>query len=53
MALCMATSYEPQVAQMNEEPTSESFLDLTLMQCNQERRVLSLTEHPGNTQIPM
>ncbi len=28
----MATSYGLQVAQMNEEPTPESSLDLTLMQ---------------------
>ncbi len=28
----MATFYRPQVAQANEEPTLESFLDLTLMQ---------------------
>ncbi len=32
MALCMATSYGPQAAQMNEEPASKSSLDLTLMQ---------------------
>jgi hypothetical protein len=30
MALCMVTSYGPQVAQANEEPPSESSLDLTL-----------------------
>jgi hypothetical protein len=28
----MATSYEPQTTQVNEEPTLESFIDLTLMQ---------------------
>jgi len=28
----MATSYGPQIAQMNEEPTPESSLDLTLTQ---------------------
>jgi hypothetical protein len=28
----MVTSYEPQVAQANEEPPSESSLDLTLTQ---------------------
>jgi hypothetical protein len=28
----MATSYEPQATQMNEEPTLESSLDLTLTQ---------------------
>ncbi len=32
MALCMATSYGPQAAQINEKPTSKSSLDLTLMQ---------------------
>jgi hypothetical protein len=34
----MATSYEPQAAQMNEEPTLELFLDLMLMQhpCDEE-----------------
>jgi hypothetical protein len=32
MALCMVTSYKPQTAQVNEEPASESSLDLTLMQ---------------------
>jgi hypothetical protein len=32
MALCMATSYGPQVAQVNEELTPKSFLNLTLMQ---------------------
>jgi hypothetical protein len=32
MASCMATSYEPQVAQMNEKSGPESSLDLTLMQ---------------------
>ncbi len=32
MASCMATSYRPQVAQMNEEPAPESFLDLMLSQ---------------------
>jgi len=38
MASCMATSYEPQAAQMNEEPTLELFLDLMLMQhpCDEE-----------------
>ncbi len=30
MALCMPTSYEPQVAQVNEELALDSFLDLTL-----------------------
>jgi uncharacterized membrane protein len=30
MALRMATSYRPQAAQANEEPTQESSLDLTL-----------------------
>ncbi len=28
----IATSYGPQIAQMNEEPTSESSLDLALTQ---------------------
>jgi len=32
MVSCMATSYGPQVAQMNEKLPSESFLDLTLTQ---------------------
>jgi hypothetical protein len=32
MALHMATSYGPQAAQMNEESTLESSLDLTLTQ---------------------
>jgi hypothetical protein len=32
MASCMVTSYGPQAAQVNEEPPSESSLDLTLMQ---------------------
>ncbi len=32
MASRMATSYGPQVTQVNEEPTLESSLDLTLMQ---------------------
>jgi hypothetical protein len=32
MASHMATSYGPQVVQVNEEPASESSLDLTLMQ---------------------
>jgi len=32
MASCTVTSYGPQVAQANEEPPSESSLDLTLMQ---------------------
>jgi len=32
MASCMAMSYGPQVAQVNEEPALESCLDLTLMQ---------------------
>ncbi len=32
MTACMAMSYEPQVAQVNEESTPKSFLDLTLMQ---------------------
>ncbi len=32
MASRMATSYEPQAMQVNEEPTPESSLDLTLMQ---------------------
>jgi hypothetical protein len=30
MASCTVTSYGPQVAQVNEEPPSESSLDLTL-----------------------
>jgi len=30
MVLCTVTSYEPQAAQANEEPPSESSLDLTL-----------------------
>jgi hypothetical protein len=32
MALRMATSYGPQIAQGNEEPTAESSLDLMLTQ---------------------
>jgi hypothetical protein len=32
MASCMGTSYEPRVAQVNEESPSESSLDSTLMQ---------------------
>ncbi len=32
MASCMVTSYGPQTAQANEEPASESSLDLTLTQ---------------------
>jgi len=32
MALRTVTSYEPQAAQVNEEPPSESSLDLTLTQ---------------------
>jgi hypothetical protein len=38
MALCTATSYEPQAAQANAEPPSESSLDLTLTQhlCDEE-----------------
>ncbi len=32
MASCMATSYELQAAQVNEELASESSLDLTLTQ---------------------
>jgi hypothetical protein len=32
MALCMATFYRPQAAQVNEESPPESSLDLTLMQ---------------------
>jgi hypothetical protein len=37
MASRMATSYELQVAQMNEEPIPESTLNLTLMQhCRDE-----------------
>jgi hypothetical protein len=32
MASRIITSYRPQAAQANEEPPSESFLDLTLMQ---------------------
>jgi hypothetical protein len=32
MASCMVTSYDPQVAQANEKPPSESSLDLTLTQ---------------------
>jgi uncharacterized membrane protein len=32
MALCMATSYGPQAAQMNEESAPESSLDLMLTQ---------------------
>jgi hypothetical protein len=32
MVLCMATSYEPQVAQVNEELTLKSSLHLTLTQ---------------------
>jgi hypothetical protein len=32
MASRMITSYEPQAAQVNEEPPSESSLNLTLMQ---------------------
>jgi hypothetical protein len=32
MALRMVTSYRPQIAQMNEKPTSKSSLDLTLTQ---------------------
>jgi len=32
MVLCMATSYEPQVAQANKEPTLELSLNLTLTQ---------------------
>jgi hypothetical protein len=32
LALCMAMSYGLQAAQVNEEPASESSLDLTLMQ---------------------
>jgi hypothetical protein len=32
MASHIATSYVPQVAQVNEEPPSESSLDLTLTQ---------------------
>jgi hypothetical protein len=32
MALCMATSYGPQVTQVNEEPASESSLNLALTQ---------------------
>jgi hypothetical protein len=32
MASCMVTSYEPQAAQVNEEPPPESSLDLTLTQ---------------------
>jgi len=32
MALCMATFYGPQVAQVNEEPPLESSRNLTLMQ---------------------
>ncbi len=31
MALCMATSYGPQIAQVNEELATLSSLDLTLM----------------------
>jgi hypothetical protein len=38
MASHMVTSYGPQTAQANEEPPSESFLDLTLTQhpCDEE-----------------
>jgi hypothetical protein len=36
MALRMGVSYKPQAVQANEEPTLESFLDLTL------------TQHPGD-----
>ncbi len=32
MMLCMATFYEPQATQMNEEQPPESSLDLTLTQ---------------------
>ncbi len=32
MASHMATSYEPQAAQVNEKPIAKSSLDLTLMQ---------------------
>jgi hypothetical protein len=37
----MATSYGLQVAQMNEEPTPESSLDLTLMQhpCDEDPKL--------------
>jgi hypothetical protein len=32
MALCMAMSYGPQITQMNEQPTLEPSLNLTLTQ---------------------
>jgi hypothetical protein len=38
MTLHIVTSYGPQAAQVNEEPTTESSLDLTLTQhpCNED-----------------
>jgi hypothetical protein len=41
MASRMATTYEPQTAQANEEPFSKSSLDLTLTQhpCDEELEI--------------
>jgi hypothetical protein len=43
----MTTSYEPQIAQMNEEPALESFLNLTLTQhpCDEDPALWEVRAH--------